>query len=453
MNSDTDDFDYLVIGGGSGGVASARRARSHGARVALLEPNAIGGTCVNRGCVPKKILWNAAELAHSLADAADYGFDVQASTRFDYARLHRASLAHVSGLNDIYTARLADAGVQFVAEWARSLVPGVVETASGRKLRAPHILLATGARPQVPMLEGAELGITSDDWFQLTEVPKRLLIVGGGYIGVELAGIAQALGSKVQLAYRGSTPLRQFDELLGRCLVEEMRTSGIELLSQFQPKRVVRSERGTLTVEADDNRSLGGLDAVLWAIGRVADARGWARAAGVEFDTRGFVRVDQYQNTNVAGVYAVGDVTGRACLTPVAIAAGRRLSDRLFGGQPEARLDYSDIPTVVFSHPPIGTIGLSESEARQRYGDQVRCYVTRFTNLYYAVTGRKQLTAMKLVTLLPDERVLGIHAIGLGADELMQGFAVALRMGAHKADLDRTVAIHPTAAEELVTMP
>ncbi len=304
----------------------------------------------------------------------------------------------------------------------------------------------------MPALEGAELGITSDDWFQLAELPKRLLIVGGGYIGVELAGIAHALGCSVTLAFRGTTPLRQFDELLGQSLAQAMNASGIELLSEFKPKRVVRSEDGALSVDADDGRSVRGLNAVLWAIGRTANAKSWGDVAGIELDVRGFIRVDEYQNTNVAGVYAVGDVAGRACLTPAAIAAGQRLSDRLFGGKPDSKLDYNDIPTVVFSHPPIATVGLSEAEARRRYGDQVKCHVKRFTNLYYAVTRTKPFTAMKLVTLLPDERVLGIHVIGLGADELIQGFAVALRMGAKKADLDCTVAIHPTAAEELVTM-
>jgi len=452
MSSKIEDFDYLVIGGGSGGLASARRACAHGARVALFEPGAIGGTCVNRGCVPKKILWNAAELSHRLSQFSDYGFDVEPSPRFDYTRLRRASLNHVKALNDIYMSRLAEAGVEIVAESAKFVGPGLIETPSGRKFRASHVLLATGARPQVPLLEGAELGITSDDWFQLTELPKRLLIVGGGYIGVELAGIAHALGSNVTLAFRGETPLRQFDELLVHTLAEAMRESGIQQLSEFKHKRVVRSDNGALSVEADDGRSVSGLDATLWAIGRVANAKPWAESAGIELDPRGFIRVDEYQNTSVAGVYAVGDVTGKACLTPVAIAAGHHLSDRLFGGKPDSKLDYNDIPTVVFSHPPIGTVGLSEAEARSRYGAQVKCYVTRFTNLYYAVTRQKQQTAMKLVTLLPDERVIGIHVIGLGADELIQGFAVALRMGARKADLDRTVAIHPTAAEELVTM-
>ena len=238
--------------------------------------------------------------------------------------------------------------------------------------------------------------------------------------------------------------------MIGQCLAEEMRLSGVELFSDFTPKQVIRSNK-MLAVEAADGRRVAGLCAVLWAIGRTADAR-WVEPAGVKLCPRGFIAVDDYQRTSVAGIYAVGDVTGRACLTPVAIASGRRLADRLSGGEPEAKIDYEGIPTVVFSHPPIGTVGLSEAEARLRYGEKVKCYITRFTNLFYAVTHHKRLTAMKLVTLLPDERLVGIHVIGRGADELIQGFAVALRMGARKADLDRTVGVHPTAAEELVTM-
>lgn len=452
MSHATEAFDYVVIGGGSGGLASAHRARGHGARVALIEPNLLGGTCVNRGCVPKKILWNAAELSYTLPEFSDYGFDVQSPAPFTYARLRSASQAHVKTLNDFYATRMTNTGIEFIAEWARFAAPDLVETASGRQLRAAHVLIATGARPQVPAIEGAELGITSDDWFQLSELPKRLLIVGGGYVGVELAGIARALGSDVRFAFRGARPLQRFDELLVQCLTDEMRQAGVELLAEFKPKRVLRANDATLSVEDEDGRRVVGLDTVLWAIGRVADARSWVTAAGVELDAQGFVRVDDFQCTNVAGIYAAGDVTGRTSLTPVAIASGVRLADRLFGGEPEAKLDYDNIPTVVFSHPPLGTVGLSEAQARHRYGDRVKCYVKRFTNLYYAVTRQKHATVMKLVTLLPDERILGIHAIGLGADELIQGFAVALRMGACKSDLDRTVAIHPTAAEELVTM-
>jgi glutathione reductase (NADPH) len=420
--------------------------------VALIEPNLIGGTCVNRGCVPKKILWNAAELATRLSECPDYGFDVGRGAQFDYEKLRNASNTYVAGLRDLHASRLKQAGVEIIAELATLIGPGLVETSSGRKLRAPHVLLASGARPRVPAFDGAQLGITSDSWFQLSELPKRLLIVGGGYIGVELAGIAHALGCEVTFAYRGVLPLPRFDAMLGQCLLEQMRQSGLELLEAFEPKRVSRSAGGTLTVESDDSRQVANLDAVLWAIGRISDARTWVKVEGLAFDPSGFVCVDEFQCTNLAGLYAVGDVTGKACLTPVAVAAASRLSDRLFGGKPEAKLDYDDIPTVVFSHPPMGTVGLSEEQARRRYGDRIRCYLKRFTNLYYSVTRHEQVTAMKLVTLLPDERIIGIHAFGMGADELMQGFAVALRMGARKADFDRTVAIHPTAAEELVTM-
>lgn len=452
MNGEHESFDYLVIGGGSAGLSGARRAQLHGARVALIEPDPIGGTCVNRGCVPKKILWYAAELANHLSDYPDYGFDVQGSIPFHYEKLRKASNAYVAGLRDLHASRLRQAGVELVAERATLVGHGLVETTSGRKLRAPHVLLASGTRPRVPEFEGAQLGITSDDWFQLSELPKRLLIVGGGYVGVELAGIAQALGCEVAFAYRGDLPLPGFDAMLRQCLFEQMRKAGLELLEAFETKRVTRSNSGTLTVETDDGRQVGNLDAVLWAIGRISDARTWVKTEGLAFDPWGFVCVDEFQCTNLAGLYAVGDVTGKACLTPVAVAAASRLSDRLFGGKPEAKLDYDDIPTVVFSHPPMGTVGLSEAQACHRYGDRIRCYVKRFANLYSSVTRHEQITAMKLVTLLPDERIIGIHAFGIGADELMQGFAVALRMGARKADFDRTVAIHPTVAEEFLTM-
>ena len=452
MSGEHESFDYLVIGGGSAGLSGAKQARLHGAHVALIEPNPIGGTCVNRGCVPKKILWNAAELATRLSECPDYGFDVQRSIQFDYEKLRKSSNAYVASLRDLHASRLKQAGVEIITEWATLVGPGLVETSSGRKLRAPHVLLASGTRPQVPAVEGAQLGITSDDWFQLPELPKRLLIVGGGYVGVELAGIAQALGCKVTFAYRGNLPLPRFDVMLGECLLEQMRNAGLELLETFDTKRVTRSNGGMLSVEANDGRQVANLDVVLWAIGRISDARTWVKTEGLAFDPNGFVCVDEFQRTNLAGLYAVGDITGKACLTPVAVAAASRLSDRLFGGKPEAKLDYDDIPTVVFSHPPMGTVGLSEKQARHRYGNRIRCYVKRFTNLYFSVTRHAQVTAMKLVTLLPDERIIGIHAFGMGADELMQGFAVALRMGARKADFDRTVAIHPTAAEEFVTM-
>ncbi|MFZ5896648.1 MAG: glutathione-disulfide reductase [Myxococcota bacterium] len=447
-----DDYDYIVIGGGSGGLASARRARRYGARTVVVEPDPLGGTCVNRGCVPKKILWNAAELADKIDDLPDYGFDDQPAPGFDYARLCAASRTYVERMNAAYAARLDEEGVGLIQAKAHFLEPGAVKTSTGDVLSAPHILIATGSRPQLPNIPGAELGISSDDWFRLDALPQRLLVVGGGYIGVELAGIAHALGAEVALTFRGEAPLARFDDLLRDTLSEEMRRSGVHLVPDFVPAKLARGLTG-LELHAENGRALSGFDCVLWATGRQpnVESLGLGRA-GIELTTSGAIRTDGFQNTTAPGVYAVGDVTGVSMLTPVAIAAGRKLADRLFGEEPEARLDYDDIPTVVFSHPPIGTVGLSETTARARYGDRVKTYVTRFTGLYYGITRRKPRTAMKLVTLLPDERVLGIHAIGLGADEMIQGFAVALRMGARKADLDRTVAIHPTAAEELVTL-
>lgn len=448
-----DLYDYIVIGGGSGGLASARRARRYGARVVVVEPHPLGGTCVNRGCVPKKILWNASELADSLLDLADYGFEPYAGGALDYQRLCAASRAYVARMNANFALRLDEEGVGLARATGRFREPNVVETSDGRILRAPHVLIATGSRPAWPRIPGAELGLSSDDWFLLDQLPRRVLVVGGGYIGVELAGIAHSLGSDVVLAFRGEAPLARFDDLLRTTLAEELERSGLSLVAAFRPARAARTADGFIRVEGEDGRMLEGFDCVLWATGRVPNVETLAlENAGVALNAARAIGTDAFQNTSAPGVYAVGDVTGVSMLTPVAIAAGRKLADRLFGGEPDARLDYDDIPTVVFSHPPIGTVGLSEAMARARYGDQVKTYVTRFTGMYYGITQRKPRTAMKLVTLLPDERVLGIHAIGLGADELIQGFAVALRMGARKADLDRTVAIHPTAAEELVTL-
>lgn len=449
-------YDYVVIGAGSGGLASARRARAHGARVLLVEAGVLGGTCVNRGCIPKKILWNAAELAIEEQDLADYGLFANASGgasafHLEYSRLRRGFADHVAKLNGIYGARLASEGVEIVLGRGALVEPSVVEVA-GRRLEGRHVLIATGSRPFIPKVPGAELGITSDDWFELEQLPQRLLVIGGGYVGVELAGIARSLGAVVTCAFRGEAPLGRFDGMLRRSVAAHMAHSGIELLPRFCAGRIERRQGGLAVHDAED-KPIGEFDAVLWAVGRSANVEGLGLSSvGVKLDDLGFVVVDEFQNTSVPGVCAVGDVSGGPQLTPLAIAAGRRLADRLFGGDATARADFRDIPTVVFSHPPIGTVGLSEEAARATYGDRVKVYESRFTNLYHSVTRRKPQTAMKLVVVDAEERVLGIHAIGRGADELIQGFAVALRMGARKADLDTTLAIHPTAAEELVTM-
>jgi glutathione reductase (NADPH) len=445
-------FDYIVIGGGSGGIASARRAASHGAKVALIESGRLGGTCVNVGCVPKKVMFNAAAIAEAMKDAASYGFDLT-QHGFDWERFRARRSAYVDRLSGVHADLLDRSGIYTLQGHATLDGAGSVRVGE-RLLAAPHVLLAVGGAPRRPDLPGAELGLLSDDVFELREQPRRILIVGSGYIAVEFAGIFRALGSEVTVTYRGPRLLRHFDAMLAEALAEDMLRQGIELAPNRVSRSLSRAADGKLTLELEQGEPLAAHDAVLWAIGRHPKTSGLGlEAAGVELDADGYIPVDAYQNTPVPGLYSVGDVTGRFELTPVAVAAGRRLADRLFGGQPDAKLDYVDIPTVLFSHPPIGTVGLSEAEAIARFGEaQVKVYAARFTSLYYSVLDHKPKTSIKLVTAGPEERIVGLHVIGVGADEMLQGFAVAVRMGATKADFDRTVAIHPTAAEELVTM-
>ncbi|HSN25717.1 MAG TPA: glutathione-disulfide reductase [Kofleriaceae bacterium] len=443
-------LDLLVIGGGSGGLACAQRAAQYGARVALVEYQRLGGTCVNVGCVPKKVMWNAAQIAEALDDARHYGFDVDRAGH-DWLALKGKRDGYVARLNAIYERNLAAKGIEVVAARARFVGAREVE-AAGRRLEARHVVIATGGRPAVPELPGANEGITSDEFFALDERPRRVAVVGSGYVACELASAFHGLGSEVELFVRKDRPLTHFDEMLGTALMREMRAQGIVVHPHVTPA-AVRRNRDIRTLIAADGRDFPGFDCLLWAIGRTPNVAGLGlEHTGVALDAGGFVVTGAFQETNVAGLYAIGDVTGRAALTPVAIAAGRRLSDRLFGGMPDRRLDYESIPSVVFTHPPVASVGLSEPEARERHGDAVRVYRTDFVGMYHAVTERKPRTDMKLVCAGPEERVVGCHVIGAGADEMLQGFAVAIRMGATKRDFDDTVAIHPTSSEELVTM-
>ncbi len=446
-------YDYLVIGGGSGGIASARRAAKLGKRVAVFEPNPLGGTCVNRGCVPKKVMWMTAAMAESLHDAPDYGFVLDTPPTFHWPTIKKARDAYVERLNGIYQTNLDKAGVTLVPTYARFLDPHTIE-AGGATYTADHILIAAGGYPKVPNVPGAELGITSDGFFELEDRPRRAAIVGAGYIAVELAGMLQALGTETHLYIRRDKVLRHFDPMLSETVTEELEHHGVTLHRESQIERVEGEPGGPLTIHDARGESLADVDTLLWAIGRAPHVEALGLdAAGIALNDDGTIRTDAFENTNQPGVYALGDINGKLELTPVAIAAGRRLVDRLFDGKPEAKLDYRNVPTVVFSHPPMGTVGLTEPEARAEYGDdQVKVYRASFTNMYHAVTSRKTSTKMKIVTVLPEERVVGLHLIGIGADEMLQGFAVAVNMGATKADLDRTVAIHPTASEELVTM-
>jgi glutathione reductase (NADPH) len=444
------NYDVFVIGGGSGGVAHARRAAEYGAKVAVAEYGPLGGTCVNVGCVPKKVMWNAASIAHHIEHAADYGFNVAVDGHhWDIVKDRRD--AYVKRLNGIYENLLDSSKVDYLAGSAR-FVDAHTVAIGDTEYTADRIVIATGGRPSVPDIPGAEHGITSDGFFELEERPQTVLVAGSGYIAVELAGVLNGLGSDVDVVVRKDGIVRSFDAMLGAELMQSMRKDGIRVETRVIPASLEQTEDGIL-FHAEDGRTFGPVDCVLWAIGREPNIEGLdLDKAGVTTDRRGFVPTDDFQKTNVEHIFALGDVTGRPALTPVAIAAGRRLADRLDGGMQGRHLDYKVIPTVVFSHPPMGTVGLTEAEAREEFGDAVKVYTTGFTNMYYALGENKQRSAMKLIVVGEEERVVGCHVIGDGADEMMQGFAVAIRMGATKADFDDTVAIHPTSGEELVTM-
>ena len=446
----TERYDLLVIGGGSGGLAHAQRAAEYGAKAAVVEYGPLGGTCVNVGCVPKKVMWYAAHHAHGFHHAADYGFDI-AVKGHDWGGLKERRDAYIERLNGIYERNLDKRGVTFLRGRARFVDANTLDI-DGREVQADRIVVATGGRPMVPDIPGAELGITSDDFFELEERPQRVVIAGSGYIAVELAGVFNALGSNVQLVVRKDSVLRDFEPMLAEKLMDSMDRDEIDLVTRVVPKSVEKTDDG-LVLHAEDGRSFGPVDAVVWAIGRSPNTQSLdAARAGVEQDEWGFIPTDKFQQTNVESVFAIGDVTGRDALTPVAIAAGRRLADRLYGGMEGRHLEYDLIPTVIFSHPTIGTVGLSENQARERYGDDVKVYTSDFIGMYYALGTNKRRSTMKLVTVGEPEKVVGCHVIGEGADEMLQGFAVAIRMGATKKDFDDTVAIHPTSAEELVTM-
>lgn len=443
-------FDLIVIGGGSGGLACARRAAQYGAKAAVIEAGRLGGTCVNVGCVPKKIMWNAAGVSLSLQDAAAYGFEAT-SKEHDWLSLKKRRDAFIERLNGIYARNLENREIELIRGTARFVDTRTLEV-NGARIAAPHIIIATGGRPSRPKLPGSELGMTSDEFFAIEARPARVAVVGSGYVACELYDTFRKLGSHAELFMRKDTLLKHFDSMLGEHLLAAMRANGASIHTHVTPAALLQEPDG-ITLLAADSRRFPGYDAVLWAIGREPNVASLELSrAGVAQDAEGHVLTDVFQDTNVPGIHAIGDVTGRVPLTPVAIAAGRRLSDRLFGGKPDSRLDYTQIPTVVFTHPPIGSVGITEVEARAQHGAAVKVYSANFVGLYYAVTEQKPRTAMKLVCVGPEEKIVGCHIIGEGADEMLQGFAVAIHMGATKRDFDDTVAIHPTSAEELLTM-
>ena len=443
-------YDLIAIGAGSGGLAVAERAAMLGRKVAIVEANRIGGTCVNDGCVPKKVMWYAASLAHAVADAPSFGVAVQGG-KTDWKKLVAGRDSYVDNISRYWSGYVDDKGIDRIQGHAKFVDANTVEV-DGHGYRAEHIVIATGSRPMVPKVPGAELGISSDGFFSLSDQPQRVAVIGGGYIGVELSGVLRALGSQVTLITLEDRLLERFDPMIGDVLSREMRHQGIEIVPRFRVHSLSRRDTG-IAIASGDGRTLFDFDCVIWAVGRAANTRRLnLEAAGVQTSLNGAIPVDDYQNTGVAGIYAIGDVTGQAALTPVAIAAGRRLAERLFNARPDSKVDYDSVPSVVFSHPPAAAVGLTEPQARLRYGSAVTVYQSDFTPMRHALSAHGSSTAMKLVCAGADEKVVGIHMIGENSDEMLQGFAVAVRMGATKSDFDNTIAVHPTSAEELVTM-
>ncbi|GGF35063.1 glutathione-disulfide reductase [Aliidongia dinghuensis] len=452
------DFDLFTIGAGSGGVSGSRRAASYGARVGICEDSRVGGTCVIRGCVPKKLLVYGAHFAEDFADAAGYGWTV-GETRFDWASLIAAKNRETDRLNGIYKKLLADSGVKLYEKRGRIIDPHTVEV-GGERFTAERILIATGARPVAPEIPGIEHSISSNEALDLPELPKRVAVVGGGYIAVEFAGIFAALGSAVTLVIRGERVLRGFDEDVRESLTEALSRHGIQIRPRTEIARIDKGAGGLILTTATGATIE--VDQVLYATGREPNTRAHSTAfrantegvglenVGIPTDETGAVAVDEWSRTCVPSIYAVGDVTNRLNLTPVAIAEARALAETLFNDNP-TKFDPTGVPTAVFSQPPIATVGLTEAEARAEVG-AVDVYRARFRPMKHTLTGREERTMMKLVVDRATDRVLGCHMLGADAPEIIQGLAIALKCGATKRQFDQTVGIHPTAAEEFVTM-
>lgn len=462
-------FDLIVLGAGSGGIATARRAASYGASVCVIEKSShFGGTCVNVGCVPKKVMWNATSIMEAIHDSPYYGFSSFCSSQntsnsnvFDWRYLKAQRDSYIKRLNGIYSNNLSNDGIQFIQGIPSFTSPkSILIQGNPEEFHAKYFVVATGGHPKKPSIPGAEFGITSDEFFELENQPEKVAVVGGGYIGVELSGIFNALHSKVTLFNRYEKVLHNFDSILGDSLSLEMESSGIEMVKNVNILKLCQnSQNGMISIEYEIGSECcfsNEFDCVIWAVGRGPNVAGLnCKEIGIVQDNAGHILVDEFEQSSVEHIFALGDVTGKVQLTPVAIAAGRTLSDRVFGGKKDAKLSYEFIPTVVFSHPPLGTVGYTEEKAREMFpNEKIEVFTSKFTNMYFALmpAEKKQSTVFKMVTKGDERKIIGLHLFGKGSDEILQGFAVAIKMGATKADFDRTVAIHPTAAEEIVTM-
>ena len=445
------EFDIVAIGGGSGGIAAMNRAAEYGAKTAVVEGNKLGGTCVNVGCVPKKIMWYASHIAEALSSYSnDYGFHVNENT-FDFSTLRKNREAYIDRARASYGNMFAKREVTVIEGYARFIDAHTIEV-NGELIRSKRFVIATGAKAIVPDIPGSELGEVSDDVFAWEVLPASVAIIGAGYIAVELAGVLHTLGVKTDLFIRQQTPLRQFEPLIIDVLVEEMQKKQLPLHTHKVATKLTKVANG-IQIQFEDGSSFVA-EKVIFATGRRANTDDLnLEKAGVMTNAKGQIMVNEYQQTTVENIFAIGDVTPAPELTPVAIKAGRMLAERLFNNKPNAKVDYSLVPTVVFSHPVIGTVGLTVKQAIEKYGQQnVHIYTSTFASMYSAVTSHRETSKFVLVTAGMEERVVGLHGIGYGVDEMIQGFAVAMKMGATKQDFDDTIAIHPTGSEEFVTM-
>ena len=447
----SEQFDLIVLGSGSGGLSAAQHAARLGARVAMFDPDLLGGTCVNRGCVPKKAMWFAAHMVTMQRLAADYGFDAP-PLRLDWAQFRQKRETFIAGIRERYDEKLKAAGIQVIREAAYFVAADSVETSLGKSASAPQIVIATGARPRRMDISGFELGMLSDDVFALDAAPGRIAIVGGGYVAAEFACVLHTLGCEVEMLLRGNF-LPEFEPDLTAELATQMQARGIRMVNDVNVI-AARGKPGTISLETSAGKTFGDYNAVLWAVGRVPNSDTLRLdTVGLAHDAQGHILVDAYQNTGVAGISAVGDVTNQKALTPVAVAAGRALAERLFGRDNDAHMDVEAIPSVVFTEPPLGIVGLTEQQARMQHGESVRVHEGRYIALQWRVAGRNELSLVKVVCVGDEQRVVGIHVLGAGSEELLQGFAVAMRHGLRYRDLRQAIAIHPTAAEELVLLP
>jgi glutathione reductase (NADPH) len=441
----TMDYDLIAIGAGSGGLSAVERAAEYGKKCLVIENKKVGGACVNVGCVPKKVMWFAANSATHINNASGFGFDITQND-FNFAKLKQGRDDYINGITTWYDGYLEKLGIDYI-QGTGSLVDNHTVQVGDKAFSADTIVLATGGYPIKPNIKGANIGIDSDEFFELETLPKKVAVIGSGYIATEFAGVLNALGSETHMLARHEELLHYFDESIKENLKKDYENQGIRIHLNTEVLKI-KDNKTIIT----NNGELEGFDCIIWAIGRAPALDNLQlNNVGITPNDNGFLDVDKFQTTSVANIFAIGDIIGKAPLTPVAIAAGRRLSDRLYNNMPDRHLNYENIATVLFSHPPAATVGLTENEAKAKF-DDIKCYTSSFTPMSDALLPHQTTTALKLVCQGENEKVIGVHIFGHGADEMMQGFAVALKMGATKKDFDDTVAIHPTSSEELVTM-